>query len=124
MKALVVAAVLVASASIAPVGAVRDAHPIDTVDKATAAVIADAGHLGSAGLTALNAGNAPWAPAGGQAATEFDVMVPPVDTGLLLVAVGVAALGLARPVSRALRRQEQHRRAAALASTLGHTPRD
>ena len=37
----------------------------------------------------------------------------------LVVALGVLALFVARPISRALRRQEQQRRAIALASTLG-----
>ena len=123
MKALVIAAVLAAFTSIAPAGAARDARPLEPVDKATATVIADAGRLGSASLTALNGSNAPWASTGGQAGADFDMATAPVDTGTLLIAAGVAALALARPVSRALRRQEQHRRAAALASTLGQAPR-
>lgn len=122
MKALVIAAALAAFTSIAPAGAAREARPLDTVDKATATVIADAGRLGSASLTALNGSNAPWTSAGRQTAADFDMATAPVDTGMLLVAIGITALALARPVSRALRRQEQHRRATALASTLGRAP--
>ncbi len=124
MKALVLAAALAALATLsstALAGATRDARQPIT-DTTTAAVIADAGRLGSASLTSLN-GNAQWAPATRQADTEFDTLPVPVDTGTLLLALGVAAWGLARPISRALRRQEQQRRATALASTLGHTPR-
>lgn len=123
MKVLVVAAALAAFTSIAPAGAARDARPLDTVDKATATMIADAGRLGSASLTALNGRNGPWASTSRQTGADFDMAAAPVDTGMLLVAFGVAALALARPVGRALRRQEQHRRATALASSLGHAPR-
>jgi hypothetical protein len=125
MKALVLAAALAALATLsstAPAGAARDTRQ-PVVDTATAAVIADAGRLGSASLTSLN-GNAHWTPATTrQADTEFDTLPVPVDTGTLLVALGVVAWFVARPISRALRRQEQQRRATALASTLGHTPR-
>lgn len=120
MKALVLAAALAALTSTAPAGIARDAQPKAVVDQAAAAVIADAGRLGSASLTSLN-GNGSWAPQGHQAETDFGSMAPQVESGTLLIVFG--ALALARPVSRALRRQEQHRRAAALASTLGHTPR-
>jgi hypothetical protein len=40
------------------------------------------------------------------------------------VGLGVVAFILSRPLARALRRQEQQRRAAALASTLGSIQRD
>lgn len=126
MKALVLAAALAALATLsstASAGAARDVQPV-VVDKTTATtVIADAGRLGSASLTSLN-GNAHWTPATTrQADTEFDLLPIQVDTGTLLIALGVAALAIARPISRALRRQEQQRRAAALASALAHTPR-
>ncbi|KQV85745.1 MULTISPECIES: hypothetical protein [unclassified Roseateles] len=121
MKALVLAAVLAALSSSTPAGATREARqPI--VDTTTATVIADAGRLGSASLTSFN-GNAHWTPANRQAETEFDALPAEVDTGSLLIVLGALALAVARPVSRALRRQEQQRRAAALASTLAHTPR-
>ncbi|HEY8877877.1 MAG TPA: hypothetical protein VIN03_09960 [Roseateles sp.] len=119
MKALVLAAALAALSSTAPAGAARDTQqPI--VDTATATVIADAGRLGSASLTSLN-GNSHWTPATRQAEADFDLLANPVDPGSLLLAFAVAGLLLARPVGRLLRRQEQQRRAAALASTLGHT---
>lgn len=121
MKALVLAAALAALSTTALAGAARDVQPV-VVDKTTTTVIADAGRLGSAGLTSLN-GNAHWTPATRQADTEFDLLPVQVDTGTLLIALGVAALAVARPISRALRRQEQQRRAAALASALAHTPR-
>lgn len=124
MKALVIAAALAAFTSIAPAGAARDMRPLDTVDQATASVIADAGTLGPASLTALNGSHAPWRLQGQSSASDFDTPgATPVDAGMLLVAIGFAALALARPVSRALRRQEQHRRATALASTLGQAPK-
>lgn len=123
MKALVLAVALAALSSAALAGAARDARPLDGVDKTTATVIADAGRLGSASLTSLNANGSPWTPSSRQGGAEFDVAPPQVDTGTLLIALGVLALALARPLSRVLRRHEQHRRATALASTLSHAPR-
>lgn len=122
MKALVLAAAVIAALSSSTLaGASREARqPI--VDTKTAAVIADAGRLGSASLTSLN-GNAHWAPPARQAEAEFEILPAQADTGTLLIGLGVVALALARPVSRALRRQEQQRRATALASALGHSPR-
>ena len=121
MKALVLAAALAALSSSTPAGATREARqPI--VDTTTATVIADAGRLGSASLTSLN-GNGHWTPAERRIDTDFDTLPAQVDAGSLLIALSVAALALARPISRALRRQEQQRRATALASTLAHTPR-
>lgn len=122
MKALVLATALVALSSSALAGATRDAHAQAAADKTTADVIADASRLGSAGLTSLN-GTTPWTPQNQSAETDFGGSAPDVDTGTLLVVLGVLAVAVARPVSRALRRQEQHRRATALASTLGHPPR-
>jgi hypothetical protein len=121
MKALVLAAALAALSTTAVAGAARDAQPA-VVDKTTATVIADAGRLGSASLTSLN-GNAHWTPATRQADTEFDVLPAQLDTGTVLIALGVLALAVARPIGRVLRRHEQQRRATALASTLGHNPR-
>ncbi|MGM9483043.1 hypothetical protein ACS5PN_17755 [Roseateles sp. NT4] len=121
MKALVLAAALAALSSSTPAGAKRDSHQ-PVVDTTTAAVIADASRLGSASLTSLN-GNAHWTPASHKAESEFDGLATQVDTGTLLIGLGVVALALARPISRALRRQEQQRRATALASALAHTPR-
>ncbi len=123
MKALVLAAaIIVALSSSSPAGASREARQ-PVVDTKTAAVIADAGRLGSASLTSLN-GNAHWTPAAPrQAEPEFDALPAQVDTGTLVILLGVVALALARPISRALRRQEQQRRATALASALAHTPR-
>ena len=122
MKALVLAAALAALSVTAPAGVARDAHQ-PVVDTTTAAVMADAGRIGSTGLTSLN-GGAHWTPASHQTEpAEFDLLSAEVDTGGLLLALGVVAGVLARPISRALRRQEQQRRATAQASTLAHTPR-
>lgn len=120
MKALVIAVALAALSITAPAGAGREAHPQAVTDTATATLIADAGRLGSTSLTALNS-NSPWVPiqGGTTASSDFGGIATEVDTGTLLIGLGALALGLARPVSRALRRQEQQRRAAALASTLG-----
>ncbi|MEO6280405.1 hypothetical protein [Roseateles sp.] len=121
MKVLVHATILVALSSTAFAGASRDARPqADT----TVAVIADAGRLSSAGLSTLNDGS-PWAGTR-QASVEganFSDLATQVDTGPLLIALCLAGLALSRPVARLLRRQEQQRRASALASTLGHQPR-
>lgn len=121
MKALVLAAVFAALSSTTLAGATRDAQPQAAAEKTAADVIVDASRLGSTGLTSLN--GTPWAPQNQPAETDFGSSAPDVDTGTVLVVLGVLAVALARPVSRALRRQEQHRRAAALASTLGHPPR-
>ncbi|HEY0956471.1 MAG TPA: hypothetical protein VGF12_01765 [Roseateles sp.] len=123
MKALLLAAALAVLSSSALAGATRDAHPQTAVDKTAAGVMADASRLGSAGLTSLNGKGSPWASQNRQAEADFDSPAPDVDTGTLLIALGVLAVAVARPVTRALRRQEQHRRATALASTLGQPPR-
>ncbi|CAM3782137.1 hypothetical protein [Roseateles saccharophilus] len=124
MKALVLAAALAALSATALAGATREPHPQAVTDTATAALIADAGRLGSASLTALN-GSGRWAPAQpGSTAdnNDFGALATQLDGGTLLIALVALALGLSRPLSRALRRQEQQRRATALASTLGHAP--
>ena len=124
MKALVIATTLAAFSSVAPAGAARDARLPDTIDTTTRVVIADADRLGSTGLTALSPGS-PWKPAAQQTDTgaSFDTLAPEIDGGTLLVTCGVIALLLSRPLSRALRRREQQRRAIALASTLGQPSR-
>lgn len=123
MKTLVLAAVFAALSSATLAGATRDARPqADTeADQTAAHVIADTSRLGSASLSSLN--GTPWGPQNPSAESDFGGSTPDIDTGTLLVILGVLAVALARPVSRALRRQEQHRRATALASTLGHPPR-
>lgn len=124
MKALVIAAAFAALSANAPAGAARDAHQQAHAETHTAAVMADAGRLGSAGLTALNAGN-PWSPAQHEAApgADLEAALPQVDNGTLLIALAVLGFAIYRPLGRAMRRQEQQRRAAALASTLGPSPR-
>ena len=123
MKALVLAAVLAAFTSIAPAGAARDTNTQAAIEKSTAAVMADAGRIGAASLTSLNSKNGTWSSQGsGQADIDFDSLSAQVEPGTLLVTLGLLAAVLARPISRTLRRQEQNRRAAALASTLGTTP--
>lgn len=126
MKVLVIAVALVAATSFAWAGAARDARALEATDKPTATVLADAGTLtGSTHLAALNGSNAaPWTGSNRDAGPDFEALAEQVDPGLLLAALGVAAVALARPVGRLLRRQEQQRRAVALASTLGQqTPR-
>lgn len=120
MKALVLAAALAALSSAALAGAEHKPRPQGVSDTATATLIADAGRLGSAGVTAFNGSR--WTPAEHQTEASNDVGSAQIETGTLLIALGVLALALYRPVSRALRRQEQERRAAALASTLNHSP--
>ena len=106
-------------------GAARDPHlhPQAVTDTATAAVIADAGRIGSASLTALNGSH--WTPGtrGVQNDEPFGALAADVDTGTLWVGLCVLALLVSRPLGRLIRRQEQQRRATALASTLGHAPR-
>lgn len=123
MKALVLAA-LAAFSSFAPAGASRDARAELTADTATRVAMVDAGRLGSASLGGLNTGGH-WnaTPQQTDTGVDFDSLAPEVDTGTLVIACGAVALMLSRPLSRALRRREQERRAAALASTLGHSPR-
>jgi len=120
MKAFFLAAALVALNSTAVAGAAREASP----QAGTVTVIADAGRLSSASLTSLNDGGGwPMAERGASVGGDFDVLNAQIDTGTLLVTLGVLGFMLSRPISRALRRQEQQRRAAALASTLGQTGR-
>lgn len=123
MKTIAITVVLAAFASFAPAGAVHEAKPHPSVDTTTH-VLADASRLGSAGLTSLN-GGMQWSPAERQASIDngFGDLAEQVDTGPLLVMLGVLALLLSRPATRALRRQEQQRRATALASAIAHTPR-
>jgi hypothetical protein len=117
MKALVVAAALAALNSTALAGAAPEARQPAMVDAATATVIADAGRLGSASLTALNGSR--WAPSHpSDADAPLGSVVPEVEPGVLLVALAALAYVAYRPLSRLLRRQEQQRRAAALAATL------
>lgn len=102
MKALVLAAALAAFSSTALASAQPAPGP-----QATATVVADAGRLG-------------WAAPNHATGPDFDApaSTPDLDTGPLLIALGLLAAALARPLGRALRRHEQHRRATALASTL------
>lgn len=118
MKALVVAAALAALSSTALAGASHETRPQTVSDTTTAALIADAGRLGSASLTAFN-GSGRWTPAQHQAPSgdDFDALAQ-IDGGTLALVLGALALGASRLLGRALRRQEQQRRAAALASTL------
>ena len=123
MKALVLAAALAALNAPALAGASRDAKPQALTDATTATMMADAGRLGSASLTAFNGSR--WTPAQQQAEVDggFDTFTADLDTGALVIGLGVVAFMLSRPLARALRRQERQRRAAALASTLGNLQR-
>ena len=121
MKVLVLAAALAALSSNALAGAAPDAQPTRVTDTTAATMLADAGHLGSASLSALGA--SPWSQAEPRTADPADAALglpTEIDPGSLALAVTMFALLLARPVSRVLRRQEQQRRATALASTLKH----
>jgi hypothetical protein len=124
MKAFVLAAALAALSSTTFAGASRDAQPQALTDTTTAAVMADASRLGSTGLAAFNGSR--WTPAQQQIEVDgqFDSLVADLDTSTLLIGLSVLAFILSRPLARALRRQEQQRRAAALASTLGSIQRD
>lgn len=125
MKALVIAAAFAAStsASVASAGAARDAQAPEAAGKSTATVIADAGRIGTNSLASLNGNTTPWAPGSREPGDSVDGLTAQVEPGLLLILLGVGAFALGRPLARALRRQEQHRRAAALASTLGQPQR-
>lgn len=121
MKVLALAAALVALTPAALAGAALEPRPHAVIDTTTATMLADASRLGSASVTALNGSR--WsadAPQGDGAAQFGGVEV---ETSTLLIGAGVLAFLLSRPLSSALRRQAQHRRAIALASTLHHTPR-
>ncbi len=116
MKALVLAAALAALSSTALAGAVVEhAAP----DPSPVAVIADAG-LSTATLTQLN-DRSPWAGSRGTSTggADFDSLAGDIAPGHLIVALCALGVALARPLGRLLRRQEQQRRANALASTLG-----
>ena len=82
--------------------------------------MADASRLSSAGLTALNNGNR-WTPEQHhpEPGAEFDALAAQVDNGTLYLVLSLLGLASVAPVRRSLRRQEQQRRAAALAATLG-----
>jgi len=118
MKAFLLAAAFATLSTHALAGATRDAHPLAATDSATAAVLADAGRLGSASLTALNGSR--WGDVERRVESDaaFGSAVTDIDTGTLIVGITAIAFLLVRPVARALRRQEHQRRAAALASTL------
>ena len=120
MKALVLAAALAALSSPVLAGAAPEAQPKAALDSRTTTVVADAGRFGSAGLTALN--DSRWTPGQGEIDGGQSGLITEMDAGMLLMGLGVAGYMLFRPLARALRRQEQQRRAAALASTLPHTP--
>ncbi|MCE4554175.1 hypothetical protein [Pelomonas cellulosilytica] len=116
MKAVLLAA-LAALSSSTFAGATREPH---AASDGAAVVMADAGRLGG-GFGALN--NRRWEPAEAPVDTDATGLPMDLDAGTLAIGLGALALALYRPVGRALRRQEQQRRAAALASTLGQAPR-
>ncbi|MFG6489663.1 hypothetical protein ACG04R_23505 [Roseateles sp. BYS78W] len=122
MKALILAAALAALSSTAFAGAARETAT--KADTATVAVMTGADHLSSTSLSSLNDGR-PWTDAGrsGSEGANFSGVANEIEPGYLLVALCVLGFALSRPVVRLLRRQEQQRRATALASTLGHQPR-
>jgi hypothetical protein len=124
MKALVLAASLATLSSTAPAGAVRDEQALQALDSRATSVVADAGRLSSASLTALNPSH--WSSGRTEAVGPQErtaELLPEVDAGTLLVALGVLAFALSRPLNRAIHRQERQRRAAALASALGQARR-
>lgn len=118
MKAFLLAAAFAILSTSSMAGAARSDNPLAAADLTTATMIADAGRLGSASLTALNGSH--WAPAERriEADASFDRLDTDIDAGMLLLSLAAAAILLLRPLGRALRRHECQRRAAALASTL------
>lgn len=118
MKALLLAAAFAILSTSSMAGASRSDNPLATVDRTTATLLADAGRLGSASLTALNGSH--WAPAELRVEPEaqFDALNADIDVSTLVLGLVAAGILLFRPVGRTLRRHERQRRAAALASTL------
>ncbi|RZL29023.1 MAG: hypothetical protein EOP35_25590 [Rubrivivax sp.] len=118
MKVFVLAAALATLSVNAPAGAARGDNPSAAADRMTATMVADAGRLGSASLTALNGSH--WAPAERRLESDppFDDRGSDIDTGTLILGISGVALLALRLLARELRRQEQQRRAAALAATL------
>ena len=119
MKALILAAALAALSSATLAGAPRE--PKEPTDDSRVAVLADAGRLSQATQATITDGS-PWAEATGASSdgAGLDSLAVPFEPGQWLILLGVAGAALARPVLRHLRRQEQQRRATALASTLHH----
>ncbi|MFG6456434.1 hypothetical protein [Roseateles sp. BYS96W] len=119
MKALILAAALAALSSAALAGAPRE--PKEPTDDARVAVLADAGRLSQATQATITDGG-PWAEAMGSAddGAGFDSLTALFEPGQWLILLGVVGAALSRPALRRLRRQEQQRRATALASTLHH----
>ena len=122
MKALILAAAFAALSTAAFAGAARETAT--KADTTTVAAITDAGRLSSTSLTSLNDGR-PWTDAGrsGTEGANFSSVATDIEPGHLVVALCVLGFVLSRPIVRLLRRQEQQRRATALASTLSQPPR-
>ena len=94
------------------------------VDKSTVAVMADASRLSAGGLAPITDGQS-WTGSGRSSSpdADYEALTRDLAPGHLIVALCLLGVALSGPVSRLLRRQEQQRRANALASTLGHPPR-
>lgn len=122
MKALLVVAAFATLSTAALAGAPSSQQAPDTA--APVAVIADAGPLGAPRLTALSqtdSWESPRHPSG--SGNPFAALADDIDPGTALLGLGLLALAVSRIISRLARRQEQQRRATALASTLEHAPR-
>jgi hypothetical protein len=123
MKALLAAVALLAlnaaAAASADAGGPRQELRQSDIrlDAATPTLVADAGRVGAASLSAWN--GLPWA----DSAPEGAGLPTPSGANLALITLGALVLILPRPLARTLRRREQQRRAVALASALEHTPR-
>jgi hypothetical protein len=121
MNALILAAALAALSATALAGAPREPHtPTDTANDASrVAVLADAGRLSQAALPTITDG-APWTEAMGSTddGAGVDALASRFEPGQWLILLGVVGVALSGPALRRLRRQEQQRRATALASTL------
>lgn len=122
MKALFAAAAFATLSAVAFAGAPSSQSTPDSTVQTT--VIADAGRLGNTGLTALNQATH-WSVSPHKSGTgnPFEVLADDIDPGTALLGLGLLALAVSRVVGRLARRQEQQRRATALASTLEHAPR-
>lgn len=123
MKAWVAAIAVAALSTATLAGATREAVEVTAVKPPPTAVMADASRVKPAALGSLN-GSTPWSkPPAAHEPFDVEAFTERVDPGTLIIVAGIAVLGLARPLTRSLRRHEQQRRADALASALGRPPR-
>lgn len=120
MKALILATALATLSSAALAGAAREPLP---QNEATVVAMADAGRLSTASLKSTLQDGSAWDGHGAGAGNgSFGPLNETIEPGQWLALLLLAGVALSRPLGRLLRRQEQQRRANALASTLRDTP--